>query len=343
MKSFPSKIQLRDISGTLAIPAVSQGETLRRFSMHAYTGEPVVIEVGGKPVNLIIELAGVRAASQKIPALKIHELEDILGHTTSVLVDESGIHTEGVLSGASEDTACVIESSDNGFPWQASAGLSFDNESLDLLPAGRSEVVNGRTVVGPMVIARRSLLNEVSFTPIGADARTSSLVMSTHPDGNTVTIHERPIMANDPNPAPQTPDLETLVAQAKTDSYGDGLKDAGARLSALKAKFPDEPEFVLAQFEKGHDVPKASEDFCEVLKARLSAQQAGGAKPVSVVASGGGEDTPAEKPATAKLNALVNAKMSAGMPRHEAMAAAFRADDSLRQAYVAECNAKPAK
>lgn len=337
--TIPKTTRLSNADGTVALEAVSSESKLKRFMMEAYTGKVVSRGYG----NLVFDLAGMTTAAKSMPILLGHDTDEILGHTTNVGISPAGVVIEGVLSGCAEDVDPIIETSANGFPWQASIGCSID--SVIYLPDEKSKLtVNGREVAGPCYVATKSTLLESSFVPIGADSETSSQVLSNQPDGQTVTV-ERFAMAEQTQPPASIPepDLTKLAADAKASGYDDGLKDAAARLNALKAKFPGEAEFVMEQFAAGHDVPKASEAFCEVLKARLAAKPTG-AQPVSVVMSGG-EPAPgeSEKPATAKLNALVTAKMSAGISKHDAMASIFRADDALRQAYVAECNAKPAK
>jgi len=46
----------------------------------------------------------------------------------------------------------------------------------DFIPLGMSARANGRTFEGPVYIARKSVLGEISFTELGADTHTAALI-----------------------------------------------------------------------------------------------------------------------------------------------------------------------
>ena len=60
----------------------------------------------------------------------------------------------------------MIATSENGFPWQASLGASADK--VVFIPEGKTARANGRDHQGPVYIARKSTLGEVSFVALGA-------------------------------------------------------------------------------------------------------------------------------------------------------------------------------
>ena len=284
--SIPKTTRLSNAGGTVALEAVAGDSKLKRFMMEAYTGKVVDRWYG----RLVFDLAGMNPAAKSFPILRGHNDDEILGHTTSVTISasQSTVILEGVLSGCAEDVNPIIETSANGFPWQASIGCSID--SVLYLPDEKSKLtVNGREVSGPCYVATKSTLLESSFVPIGADSETSSQVLSNQPDGNTVTV-ERFAMAEQAPPAVPipAPDLTKLAKDAETKGALDAQTNDRARLAALKAKFPGETDFVLAQYELGHDTLKASEAFVEILKGRIAAKP-NGAQPVSRIA----QDAPA--------------------------------------------------
>lgn len=139
---------------------------LRRFEVLAYTG--TTMDVGwGAPV--IIDLAGLRTR-QAIPILQHHDRRRIVGHSDSVVVDRD-VRITGVVSGTSEAAREVTETSRNGFPWQASVGVSATK--IERVKPGDSATANGKTVRGPVYVIRGGDLNETSFVPMGADRDTS--------------------------------------------------------------------------------------------------------------------------------------------------------------------------
>jgi len=160
-----------------AAPAAgdAQAANLRRFSMVAYTGGPMVL--AGWPHPVVVDLAGLQVAGGGLksrPILKDHNRSLIVGHTDAVKVEGSQLLVSGVISGAGPVAREIVESSRNGFPWQASLGAVAGQ--MEYVPKGRKAAANGREFEGPVLIARRSTLGEVSFVALGADDNTSAAV-----------------------------------------------------------------------------------------------------------------------------------------------------------------------
>ncbi|TVQ58676.1 MAG: hypothetical protein EA377_00015 [Phycisphaerales bacterium] len=80
----------------------------------------------------------------------------------------------GVASGGNQVAEQVVNSSRNGFPWQASIGASADE--VVFVPKGKEAVANGRNVPGPVYVAKKTTLNEISFVALGADRNTNARV-----------------------------------------------------------------------------------------------------------------------------------------------------------------------
>lgn len=68
----------------------------------------------------------------------------------------------------------VIATSENGFPWQASLGANADK--VVFIPEGKTANANSREFKGPVYIARKSTLGEVSFVALGADDDTEARI-----------------------------------------------------------------------------------------------------------------------------------------------------------------------
>ncbi len=154
---------------------------LRRFSMTAYTGGAMVL--AGWPHPVVVDLAGLEVAGGGLksrPILKDHNRSLIVGHTDSIRVEGSQLLVSGVVSGAGPVAREIVESSRNGFPWQASLGAI--GRQMELVPRGKKALVNGREFEGPVHIARRSVLGEVSFVALGADDNTSAAVAASAPE-----------------------------------------------------------------------------------------------------------------------------------------------------------------
>ncbi|WP_206036132.1 phage major capsid protein [Crateriforma spongiae] len=79
-----------------------------------------------------------------------------------------------MISGVGATAQEVIATSENGFPWQASLGASADK--VVFIPEGKTANANGREFKGPVYVARKSTLGEVSFVALGADDDTEARV-----------------------------------------------------------------------------------------------------------------------------------------------------------------------
>lgn len=145
------------------------------FSIVAYTGVPMNAMGFYSPV--IVELSGVKASREQIPILLDHDPTKIVGMGAAT-VDSSAVRIAGSVMGEDADAQKVTTLAKNGFQWQASIGATVTRR--EFVEAGKKAIVNGREVAGPIIIARESILNEVSFVAIGADQQTSAAVAATH-------------------------------------------------------------------------------------------------------------------------------------------------------------------
>ena len=143
----------------------------KRFSMTAYTGGPMQVSAYGPPV--VIDLAGITAKAPT-PILRDHDQGRVIGHADQVDVGSSTLKLSGIVSGAGPDATEVVAAAGNGFPWQASVGARPDK--LEFVGEGVNAKVNGKTFTGPLYVARKSTLGEVSFVALGADRKTKAKV-----------------------------------------------------------------------------------------------------------------------------------------------------------------------
>jgi phage major head subunit gpT-like protein len=158
-----------NLTASINLKANATGKP-RRFSILAYSGGLLPVE--GFPYPVICDLAGLETPTQ-IPILIDHtkSVEATLGLTDAILNDGQTLSLTGPVTGVSVTAKQVIAQADGGHTWQASIGASVI-ESEDIAP-GQSVSVNGQTFVGPVIVARRSVLRETSVLPMGADSTTS--------------------------------------------------------------------------------------------------------------------------------------------------------------------------
>ena len=163
-----------------ATPAVDGKPALKKFTMTAYTGAAMNVGFG---VPVVVDLEGMSVPSETRPILFAHESREIVGHSTSIVKSAKSLKVAGVISGVGEAASEVQALAANGFPWQASIGASITPGTLDFIDAGNKVQVNGRTFPGPVYVARKTVLGEISFVPMGADGATSASVAAQQSKG----------------------------------------------------------------------------------------------------------------------------------------------------------------
>ncbi|HUS38543.1 MAG TPA: hypothetical protein VMX74_03795 [Pirellulales bacterium] len=166
--SRAAKLLTEAVSVNWIEAAEGDSDKPKRFTMTAYTGGPMNVDRYGPPVA--IDLQGMTAKAP-IPILANHDMTQIVGHADEVTIDASTLKLSGVISGASVSSEQIQASSKLGFPWKASVGARPDK--LEFVGEDVKTIVNGKSLTGPIYVARKSTLGEVSFVAVAADGRTT--------------------------------------------------------------------------------------------------------------------------------------------------------------------------
>jgi len=149
------------------------GKKTPTFRIVAYNGGELrtaeYIRKFGKPV--VIDLAGL-SYSPNITANMDHDPTQRVGHVTDKTNDGRQLILAGLVSGTGPAAREVVDNAALSYPWQASVE-AIPTAPLEEVRAGQSVIVNGRTIVGPVLIARKSRLYGVAFLARGADETTS--------------------------------------------------------------------------------------------------------------------------------------------------------------------------
>ncbi len=233
-----------------------EAEPVPNFSMVAYNGGVMV--TSGIPTPLVVNLAGLDTrGNMKIPILMDHKTTQRVGHSTNVQKTESQITASGPVSAATKFSKEVVESSANGYPWQSSIGATITKARF--LGKKQSEVVNGKTVKGPVLIVDKSVLKEISFVSIGADDSTSAVAASAASKGELEMGFEAWLKAKgmDIN---ALDDATKTALQAMYDAEtGDGDQDTDDKdeKPSLKANAGDNDDDVVDPEEVAKNVLKA--------------------------------------------------------------------------------------
>lgn len=167
--------------------AAEEGKPKKRptFSMVAYHGGPMRVAMAYYPV--VIDLKGLRS-SQQTTVLLDHDRTQIVGQATKTEITANQVRLEGVITGDDEPAKKVLMHAANGFKWASSVGVLVDE--YQFIGEKESVLVNGRSVKGPVWVARSGRLGETSFVGVGADEKASSKVAAAAMEIMAMTFEE---------------------------------------------------------------------------------------------------------------------------------------------------------
>lgn len=261
--------------------------------MLAYGGGKLPLANFYHPV--VVDLSGLRVSAKSRPILRDHDTSRIVGHTDEITVNSGSIKVSGTVSAANEHAREVVESSANGFPWQASIGASV--QKMSFVDKGETVEVNGRKFSGPLYVARQATLGEVSFVALGADDNTSaSVAAGKHSsqehdmdfnewvkakgfDPDTLSEAQRASLQamfsadgdGDPEPEPEPGPVE-----ASAENVIQATRKAAAaemtRIAAIQKQAASHPDIAAKAIADGWDATKVE---LEVLKASRPQAPAG--------------------------------------------------------------------
>lgn len=173
LAAFVDENELTLAAAEVKVVALNEGDTSsepRRFAILAHTGK--VIDFGWH--KFIIDLSGMKAAKDVIPALLDHDRSQRLGVIDTVKVDKNGFYVMGKFL-SSDLAQGVLADTDEGFPFQASIGVT--GTKVLNIAQGNKHKVNGITVEGPIDVWLESEVTETSFVTFGADDDTAAIAM----------------------------------------------------------------------------------------------------------------------------------------------------------------------
>ncbi|MBW7905473.1 MAG: hypothetical protein LC135_03165 [Phycisphaerae bacterium] len=211
-----------------ALAAEGDAPAIPRFTMVAYTGEPMTVEGWRYPV--VVDLEGLSIPSQRRPVRFGHSMYAGVGHTERIVVEAGRLIAEGIVS---RDTAVareVVSSGKRGFPWQASIGAQV--AQAEFIRAGKSATVNAKTFEGPLYVARRTVLGEISFVDLGADTNTTATIAAQQQENDLMDeTTETPV-----TPADETKTTPEPTRAGQTDGNGTEANPSVNPVGELRAQ-----------------------------------------------------------------------------------------------------------
>ena len=237
---LPERLELRAGSGAITLQAVAAeggGDAIPRFMMVAYTGEPMTVEGWRHPV--VVDLEGLSIPSQRRPVRFGHSMFAGVGHTERIVVEGGRLIAEGIVSRDTDVAREIVASGKRGFPWQASIGAQV--AQAEFIRNGKSITVNARTFEGPVYVARRTVLGEISFVDLGADGNTTATIAAQRQEN---------ALMDETNNAPVTPADETTTPEptreVPTDGQGTDASPSVTPVTELRAQALAETKRITA-------------------------------------------------------------------------------------------------
>jgi hypothetical protein len=226
----------------------------RRFHMDAYTGGALVLAGWRFPVIVDLDGLSIRGGAK---VYLDHNRTSRVGHLEAVNILGGRLRVTGVVSSTSAAAREVVADADNGYPWQASIGAGV--QQVDFVGEGKTVTVNGREFVGPVNVARRSSLSEVSFVGNGADDQTSaSIAANAAKETRTMDAVTNEKVEGQDTTTVQAAEPEKVVTAA--DPVADLRAQAAAeqdRINAVrKACGEGHPDIAAQAIREGWDVNK---------------------------------------------------------------------------------------
>lgn len=165
-----------------------ESEAPAKFLLLSNTGKPMELDGFFDPV--IVDVAGAKFDKNRTPVIMDHDTGKRIGATIEQAIIPAGGEAEimgrkvkgPMIAAAGEAVSKMkisqgfVEDARAGFPFQVSVGASILRGGAEFVPEGEKVEVNGKVHKGPLLVARKTLIRELSVTVLGADNDTSAKV-----------------------------------------------------------------------------------------------------------------------------------------------------------------------
>lgn len=222
---------------------------VKELSFVGYSGAPVDLSDYGLDVPMIYNIDGI-SFKQSVPIL--HEHWTPIGHTTTVTKNADSLQGKGLTSYPSDARDTVVSALENGFPFEGSMGLRIVNEKdITYLKEGEKRTVNNRSVSGPMYVAEKSVLKEMTVTLSGRDSDTQFELLNKEAITMLKNSVPRSIKNSDQTPAPTpVPAPAPTPVPAPAPVQNSSRKEMFGMMKLLNS-YPEHTDLIEREFESG--------------------------------------------------------------------------------------------
>ncbi len=251
-----------DIALEAAAPVGQDGQvprTPRKFSMEAYGGGQ--LQLAGWRFPVVVDLDGLSIRNGAKAYLE-HDRSARVGHLDGVNAEGGKLRVTGVVSSTTPTAREVMADADNGYPWQASIGAGV--QQVEFVGEGKTVTVNGREFTGPINVARRSSLSEVSFVGNGADDQTSASIAAKAAKEKTVDTATNEKVETTVAAAEPAPEKTITAADQVADLRAQAAAEQERIAAVRKACGDNHPDIAAQAIREGWDKTRTE---LEVLRA----------------------------------------------------------------------------
>lgn len=275
-KAF-AKLQLRSaVTIQASEPEGDEAQGPAKFSAQpAYSGG-IVSRFTANPQlkhDYVIDLEGMDVG-RKVRANLDHKNSQRVGHATDVQKSNT-LSIAGLLSAATPHRDEVAQSAVDGFDWDVSIEAGMGKP--ELLAAGKSAVVNGQTVTGPLFIVRKSTLTGIAFVSQGADEGNSVSIAASAAKEQNMNEFDKYVTSLGYEPEALTDDqrgalkLAFDAGKAKTDTPAHKtFSDAAAEVAKEQKRRDTIQEMALGAMK---DHPEFQEQIVKLTTAALGSPE----------------------------------------------------------------------
>ena len=184
------------LEGSLDFQAAEKDSTAPpRFVLSANSGQPM--QLAGFLDPVVVDIGGAKFDKKTTPVIADHDTSKRIGHTLEQVIVPAGgsatlngknvkgplIAAYGQVSSKMGVAQGFVEDAAAGFPFQVSIGAKMLDGTF--VAEGDSVTVNGKTFKGPLIVANKTLIRELTITVLGADNHTSAKLAANANNPNT--------------------------------------------------------------------------------------------------------------------------------------------------------------
>lgn len=160
------------------------------------------------PHDYVIDLTGTKVAKSAKVNLD-HKSNQRVGHITDFANDGTSLVMTGALSAKTAFRDEVAQSATDQYPWNVSIEGALSQR--EFIPDGKSAVVNGREVSGPLFVFRKAVISELAFCSRGADEGNAVTIAASAAGEKHMNEFEQYVVANGLDPATLNDELRATL------------------------------------------------------------------------------------------------------------------------------------